>query len=115
MSDPKNGGLCEFSLRCDGLLPLPIEKREELFHFTIRSRGALTFRFLRDRGALSVTITKWRSIVLVIKQQNGFISYWKIRDRRAPHAPIERCRSFLVRNRGAPPILTERKRFIFVV
>ena len=50
MSDPKNGGLCEFSLRCDGLLPLPIEKREELFHFTIREE--LSQSPLRNGGAL---------------------------------------------------------------
>ena len=100
-------GLCGFSLRYDGVLLLPIEKRQEPSHFTIRKRRALTF-LLRDRGALLVTITQWRRIVLVIKQQNGFISYWKMRDDGASHAPIESCGSFLVRNRGAPPILIER-------
>ena len=42
MSGQKTGGLFGFFLRYDGVLPLPIEK-EELFHFTIRNRGALTF------------------------------------------------------------------------
>ena len=32
------GGLCGFSLRYDGVLPFPIEKREELLHFTIRKK-----------------------------------------------------------------------------
>ena len=36
MSGQKTGGLFGFFLRYDGVLLLPIEKREELFHFTIR-------------------------------------------------------------------------------
>ena len=53
MSDPKMGGLCGFSLRYDGVLPLPIEKRDELFHFTTRNRGALTSLIKRERSSLS--------------------------------------------------------------
>ena len=43
MSGQKTGGLCGSFLRYDGVLPLPIKKREELFDFRIRNRGALTF------------------------------------------------------------------------
>ena len=47
MSDPEKGGLCGFSLRYDGVLPLPLDKREQLFDFTIKNRGALTFLIKR--------------------------------------------------------------------
>ena len=46
--------------------------------------------------------------MFVIKQQNGFITYWQIRDSGAFHVLIETWKSFLVRNRGAPPTLIER-------
>ena len=53
MSGPKTGGLFGFSLRYDGVLLLPIQKKEELFHFTTRNRGALTFLIKRERSSLS--------------------------------------------------------------
>ena len=43
MSDPDKGGLCGFSLRYDGVLPLPIEKREELFDFTIKRSSDISY------------------------------------------------------------------------
>ena len=87
------GGLSGFSVRYDGVLPLPITKRKDFCHSQSEIEEPLTFLMEFSQSLL---------------QQNGFISYWKVRDNGASHVLIETWKSFLVRNRGAPPIRIER-------